>query len=122
MITVISIVTIISGSLYLVSGFYVFLNWKKGKDFLLQVFCTFLLSVGIQMFFLTLGLAVFFDNYLMSNISWWIAHIFLLVGMSNLFLLPISIKFPTKKKLVKKNYYFVRSHWRADSFTESSKG
>ena len=38
----------------------------------------------------------------MSNISWWIAHIFLLVGMGSLLLFPVSIKFPAKEKLVKK--------------------
>lgn len=102
MITLISIVTIISASVFLSSGFYLFLSWKKKKEPLLQIFATFLLSIGIQMLFLTLGLAAFFDNYLMSNISWWIAHIFLLTGMASLFLLPISIKFPTEKKLVRK--------------------
>ena len=53
-------------------------------------------------FFLTLGLAAFFNNYLMSNISWWIAHIFLFVGMGSLLLFPVSIKFPTKEKLLRK--------------------
>jgi len=103
MITLISRTTIISGSIFLASGSYVFYSWKKNKDdFLLKTFATFLLSIGFQMVFLTLGLAVFFDNDLMSNISWWIAHIFLLVGMGSLLLLPIHIKFPTKKKLVRK--------------------
>ncbi|MFH1401988.1 MAG: hypothetical protein ABIG40_03450 [Parcubacteria group bacterium] len=102
MITLISITTIISGSAYLLSGFYVFFSWRKGKNLLLQTFATFLLGTGIQMFFLTLGLAVFFDNPLMSNISWWIAHIFMLVATGSLLLLPVSIKFPTKKQLIRK--------------------
>ncbi len=102
MITLISITTIISGSVFLLSGFYIFLTWKKKKDLLLQVFAIFLLSMGIQMVCLTLGLAAFFDNYLMSNISWWIAHIFLMVAMSGLVILPTRIKFPTKEKLVRK--------------------
>ena len=54
------------------------------------------------MIFLTLGLAVFSNNPLMSNISWWIAHIFMLVGTASLLLLPIKIKFPTKEKLLRK--------------------
>ncbi|MEM3499847.1 MAG: hypothetical protein QXI17_04270 [Candidatus Bilamarchaeaceae archaeon] len=102
MITLISTTTIISGSLFLITGFYVFLSWKKKKEFLLQVFGIFLLSMGIQMICLTLGLAAFFDNYLMSNICWLIAHIFLIVAMSNLVILPIRIKFPTKEELVRK--------------------
>ena len=103
MITLISITTIISGVVYLSSGFSVFLSWKKNKeDFLLKTFTTFLLSIGFQMFFLTLGLAVFFNNPLMSNISWWIAHIFMLVGTASLLLLPIRIRLATKEKLVRK--------------------
>ena len=102
MITLISITTIISGVVYLSSGFPVFLSWKKKKEFLLKTFATFLLSIGFQMVFLTLGLAVFFDNPLMSNISWWIAHIFMLVGTASLLLLPIRIRLPTKEKLLRK--------------------
>lgn len=102
MITLISITTIISGVVYLISGFYIFFNWRKKKNFLLQTFAIFLLSMGLQMVCLTLGLAVFFDNNLMSSIFWWWAHIFLLVAMSNLIILPIRIKFPTKEKLVRK--------------------
>lgn len=102
MITLIAITTIISGSVYLASGFYIFRSWRKKKELLLQVFGIFLLSIGIQMSFLTLGLAVFFDNYLMSNISWWVAHIFMLVGTGSLLLLAIKIKFPAKEKLVRK--------------------
>lgn len=102
MITLISVVTIISGSVYLLSGFCVFLSLKRNKDFFIQVFTIFLLSIGIQMIFLTLGLTAFFDNGLMNSISWWIAHIFMLVGTGSLFLLPISIKFPNKAKLVRK--------------------
>jgi len=103
MITLVSLTTIISGSIFLTSGFYIFLSWrKKREDFLLRIFFIFLLSIGFQMLFLTLGLAVFYNNYLMSNISWLIAHIFLIFGMSNLFLLPIRIKIPAKEKLVRK--------------------
>jgi len=102
MITLISITTIISGTAFLLSGLYIFLTWRKKKEFLLQVLTIFLLTMGMQMIFLTLGLAVFFDNYLMSNICWWIAHIFLIVAMSNLVILPIRLKFPNKEKLVKK--------------------
>ncbi len=102
MITLISLTTIISGTVFLLSGFYIFLTWKKKGEFLLQTFATFLLCMGIQMIFLTLGLTAFFDNYLMSNISWLIAHIFLLVAMSNLVILPIRTTFPSKEKLVRK--------------------
>lgn len=102
MITLISSVTIISGLVYLISGFYVFLSWKRKKEFFLQVFTTFLLCIGMQMLFLTLGLAVFFNNQLMSSISWLMAHIFMLVGTGSLILLPIRIKLPTKEKLARK--------------------
>jgi hypothetical protein len=103
MITLISITTIISGAVFFPSGLYVFLSWRKKKDdFLLQTFATFLLCLGLQMLFLTLGLAVFFDNPFMSNISWWIAHFFNLLGMGSLILLPTRIKTPNKEKLMRK--------------------
>lgn len=102
-ITLISLTTIISGVTFLMSGFYIFLSWRKNKgEILLKTFTMFLLSMTFQMFFLTLGLAVFSDNPSMSNISWWIAHIFMMIATGNLLILPTRIKFPTKERLVKK--------------------
>jgi len=102
MITLISITTTISGLICLTSGFYVFLKWKKEGGILLQTFAMFLLSIGLQMVCLTIGLAVFFDNNSMSILFWWIGHMFLLLAMSQLIILPVRIKFPSKENLVRK--------------------
>jgi len=73
---------------------------EKNKNFIFKIFTIFFLASGIQQFFFFLGSGVFSLNPDVSNISWWIAHLFMFIAVGSLIRVPLNIKYPQKEQLV----------------------
>ena len=103
MLTITSISTGLTSLIFLLCGVHLYFSWKKKKeDILLRVFMVLLLSIGFQQMFFSLGSGLFVRDVLASNVSWWMAHIFMFLGLGYFVRFPLRVKFPEKERMILK--------------------
>jgi len=100
MLTFTALITGIASTIFLICGFYLFLSQRRNKNFIFKIFTVFFIASGIQQFSFFLGSGIFVFHPEISNIFWWIAHVFMFIAFGSLIRFPIKIKYPKKEQLV----------------------
>lgn len=94
MLTITFISTSITSLFFFISGYSVFLSWKKNRNDLSKFFAVFLLGFGFQQLSFAIATGPFANNPLASNWAWAIAHLFMFGAISYFLRFPMRLRFP----------------------------
>lgn len=100
MLTVTSLSTAVTSLLFFVGGIRIYFSWRKEKSNLLKFFAIFLIAFGFQQLFFSLGAGVVSLDAKVNGWFWWIAHIFMFVGISYFIRFPLSIRLVRFEKII----------------------